>query len=72
MRQPGCRGTVQRILVEGHSRKDPTELTGRTVCNRTVNFKGPARLIGQLLDVTITEANPHSLRAQVLISADAH
>ena len=65
-------GTVQRILVEGHSRKDPTELMGRTVCNRTVNFKGPARLIGQLLDVTITEANPHSLRAQVLISADAH
>src|SRR5437867_1142717 len=49
-------GTVQRILVEGASRKDPTELMGRTECNRVVNFKGQPRLIGQMLDVTITEA----------------
>jgi tRNA-2-methylthio-N6-dimethylallyladenosine synthase len=58
-------GTVQRILVEGPSRKDPHELMGRTECNRIVNFSaGPwaARLVGQMLDVTITEALPHSLR----------
>jgi tRNA-2-methylthio-N6-dimethylallyladenosine synthase len=60
-------GTVQRILVEGPSRKDPTEMSGRTECNRVVNFKGPARLVGQMADVTITEALPHSLRGQALL-----
>ena len=58
-------GTVQRILVEGPSRKDPNELMGRTECNRIVNFDGgplAARLVGQMLDVLITEALPHSLR----------
>ena len=64
-------GTVQRILVEGPSRRDPQELMGRTECNRIVNFdagpQGP-RLVGRLLDVTITEALPHSLRAEVLVS----
>ncbi|MBL0730139.1 tRNA (N6-isopentenyl adenosine(37)-C2)-methylthiotransferase MiaB [Piscinibacter sp. HJYY11] len=58
-------GTVQKILVEGPSRKDANELMGRTECNRIVNFKGQPRLIGQLIDVTITEAYPHSLRAEV-------
>jgi len=61
-------GTVQRILVEGPSRKDASELAGRTGCNRMVNFRGPASLIGQMIDVTITAANSHSLRAE-LISA---
>jgi tRNA-2-methylthio-N6-dimethylallyladenosine synthase len=59
-------GTVQRILVEGPSRKSASELMGRTECNRIVNFDGgpmPERLLGQLIDVTITEALPHSLRA---------
>jgi tRNA-2-methylthio-N6-dimethylallyladenosine synthase len=60
-------GTVQRILVEGPSRKDKAELMGRTECNRIVNFPGPARLTGQMVDVTITEAMPHSLRGQVLV-----
>jgi tRNA-2-methylthio-N6-dimethylallyladenosine synthase len=60
------RGTLQRLLVEGRSRKDPNELTGRTECNRMVNFKGAARLIGQMVDVTITDVNSHSLRAEVL------
>jgi len=58
-------GTVQRILVEGPSRKDAHELMGRTECNRIVNFNGgplAARRVGQMLDVTITEALPHSLR----------
>ena len=59
-------GTVQKILVEGPSRKDPNELMGRTECNRIVNFPGPARLVGQMIDVTITQAYPHSLRAQVV------
>jgi tRNA-2-methylthio-N6-dimethylallyladenosine synthase len=61
-------GTRQRILVEGASRKDPSELMGRTECNRIVNFKGPARLVGQLIDVTITQALPHSLRGEPLLS----
>ncbi|MDP3355058.1 MAG: tRNA (N6-isopentenyl adenosine(37)-C2)-methylthiotransferase MiaB [Polaromonas sp.] len=59
-------GTLQRILVEGASRKDPTELMGRTECNRVVNFKGQPRLIGQMIDVTITEASQRSLRGEVL------
>lgn len=59
-------GTVQRILVEGPSRKDASELMGRTECNRIVNFAGPARLAGQMVDVTITQALPHSLRGEVV------
>jgi tRNA-2-methylthio-N6-dimethylallyladenosine synthase len=60
-------GTVQRILVEGPSRKDASELMGRTECNRIVNFPGSARLIGQMVDVKITSALPHSLRAEVAL-----
>ncbi len=63
-------GTVQRILVEGPSRKDPNELTGKTECNRSVNFKGPPRLIGQIVDVTITEANAHTLRGEVRLAIE--
>jgi tRNA-2-methylthio-N6-dimethylallyladenosine synthase len=59
-------GTVQRILVEGPSRKDPNELMGRTECNRIVNFAGPQRLVGRMADVTITQALPHSLRGEVV------
>ena len=62
---------MQRVLVEGPSRKDANELMGRTACNRTVNFKGPSRLIGQMIDVTISETNPHTLRGQVLLAGDA-
>ncbi len=64
-------GTVQRILVEGPSRKNPAELMGRTECNRIVNFNGgpnSQRLIGQMINVTITEALPHSLRGEVLVA----
>jgi tRNA-2-methylthio-N6-dimethylallyladenosine synthase len=67
-------GTVQRILVEGPSRKSAQELMGRTECNRIVNFPGgpnSARLVGQMLDVTITEAYPHSLRGELLLASDA-
>jgi tRNA-2-methylthio-N6-dimethylallyladenosine synthase len=58
-------GTRQQVLVEGPSRKDASELMGRTACNRIVNFKGPARLVGQMLELTITVAYPHSLRGEV-------
>ena len=57
-------GTVQRVLVEGFSRKDPNELMGRTECNRIVNFKGSKRLLGRMVNATITEACAHSLRAE--------
>jgi len=59
-------GTVQRILVEGPSKRDGSELMGRTECNRVVNFAGPARLMGQLMDVRITETRTYSLRGQVV------
>ena len=60
-------GSVQRILVEGRSRKNADELAGRTENNRVVNFAAPARLIGQFVDVRITSALPHSLRGEVLV-----
>ncbi|MDZ4075719.1 MAG: tRNA (N6-isopentenyl adenosine(37)-C2)-methylthiotransferase MiaB [Hylemonella sp.] len=59
-------GTVQRILVEGPSKRDAEELMGRTECNRVVNFKAPKRLTGQMLDVNITEALHYSLRGAVI------
>jgi len=59
-------GTCQRILVEGPSRRDASELMGRTECNRIVNFKGPAQWVGEMLDVTVTQALPHSLRGEPL------
>jgi tRNA-2-methylthio-N6-dimethylallyladenosine synthase len=62
----GMVGSVQRILVEGHSRKDDSELAGRTDNNRVVNFPGPARLIGHFIDVRIESALPHSLRGEVM------
>ena len=58
-------GSVQRVLVEGHARKDAAELAGRTDNNRVVNFPGNARLIGQFVDVAITAALPHSLRGEI-------
>jgi tRNA-2-methylthio-N6-dimethylallyladenosine synthase len=60
-------GTVQRVLVEGASRKDATELAGRTDCNRMVNFKGPARLVGQMIELRITGTNSHSLRGEAIV-----
>jgi tRNA-2-methylthio-N6-dimethylallyladenosine synthase len=61
-------GTRQRVLVEGHARKNAAELAGRTDNNRIVNFAGQARLIGQFVEVTITQALPHSLRGEVVIT----
>ena len=59
-------GTVQRILVEGASKRDSTELMGRTECNRVVNFCGQPRLIGQMVDVAITETRTFTLRGEVV------
>jgi tRNA-2-methylthio-N6-dimethylallyladenosine synthase len=60
-------GTVQRVLVEGAARKTPNALFGRTECNRAVVFSGPDRLIGQLVEVRITQAPQRSLHGEVLI-----
>ena len=64
-------GTVQRILVEGTARKDASELMGRTECNRVVILKGQPRLIGQMVDVKITETSQRSLRGEVLTQDSA-
>ena len=58
-------GTVQRVLVEGPSKKDPTELAARTENNRVVNFAGPESLVGQFVDLQITAALANSLRGRV-------
>ena len=59
-------GTTQRLLVEGESKKNSLQMTGRTENNRVVNFAGPSRLAGQFVDVLITEALPYSLRGRMV------
>jgi tRNA-2-methylthio-N6-dimethylallyladenosine synthase len=66
-------GTVQRVLVEGPSKKDPSELQGRTESNRVVFFTPgtPAdALIGQLVDVRVTESLDYSLRGELVANLD--
>jgi tRNA-2-methylthio-N6-dimethylallyladenosine synthase len=58
-------GTVERVLVEGPSRKNPNEYAGRTGNNRVVNFPGAADLVGQMIELRIEAALPHSLRGRV-------
>lgn len=58
--------TVQTVLVEGVSKKDSLELSGRTENNRVVNFIAPSQLIGQFVDVVITRALPNSLRGRLV------
>ena len=65
----GMVGSVQRVLVEKPSKKNTNELMGRTENNRIVNFAAPAHLIGQFVDVTISQAMPHSLRGEVVMKA---
>lgn len=62
----GMIGTVQKVLVDGPSKKNPQQLAGRTENNRMVNFAGPARLIGNFVDVRITEAMSNSLRGRIV------
>jgi len=59
-------GTVQRVLVEKPSRRDPNELMGRTENNRIVNFPGHARLIGQMVDLALVEVYPNSFRGRLV------
>jgi len=61
-------GQVERILVEGTSRKNLHELYGRTSNNRVVNFPGSKRLIGKLMDVHIIAALAHTLRGEVRVT----
>ena len=62
-------GTTQRILVEGASRRDAAELSGRTSNNRTVSFPGAQDLTGRFVDVVITAVRVHSLRGEVRATA---
>ncbi|MDR1076783.1 MAG: tRNA (N6-isopentenyl adenosine(37)-C2)-methylthiotransferase MiaB [Xanthomonadaceae bacterium] len=58
-------GSVQKVLVDGPSKRDPNELTGKTENMRSVNFAGPPRFIGRFVDVAITDAMSNSLRGRV-------
>lgn len=60
-------GSVQRVLIEGVSKKNDAELAGRTDNNRIVNFVGNPRLIHSFADLRITAALPHSLRGEIVI-----
>jgi tRNA-2-methylthio-N6-dimethylallyladenosine synthase len=66
----GMVGSVQRILVEGRSRKDEAELAGKTENMKTVNFSGPPALIGRFVDVVIVAALSNSLRGRIATPAD--
>jgi tRNA-2-methylthio-N6-dimethylallyladenosine synthase len=59
-------GTVQTVLVEGQSKKNPLQMQGRTENNRVVNFIGHPKLAGQFVDVLIAEALPNSLRGRLV------
>ena len=63
-------GTEQRVLVEGPSKKDIMELTGRTETNRIVNFKGTPDMIGKFVDIKITDVFTNSLRGDVVRTED--
>jgi len=64
-------GSVQRVLVERGAKKGQGDLAGRTENNRWVNFPGPASLLQRFVDVTVTEARPHSLRGRLLRELEA-
>lgn len=61
----GMIGSIQRVLVEGVSKKNPNEYSGRTDNNRVVNFAGHSDLIGNFIDIKITEALSHTLRGEI-------
>jgi tRNA-2-methylthio-N6-dimethylallyladenosine synthase len=71
----GMVGTVEKVLVEGLSTRDPSELYGRTENNRIVNFKPPVgvknvrqKLIGQMVDMRITQAMTNTLRGDLAMN----
>ncbi|MFZ2235707.1 MAG: tRNA (N6-isopentenyl adenosine(37)-C2)-methylthiotransferase MiaB [Dokdonella sp.] len=59
-------GSVQSVLVEGPSTRDANELSGRTENMRKLNFAGPMRLVGQFVDVRVTEVMTNSLRGRIV------
>ncbi|MEO7259555.1 MAG: tRNA (N6-isopentenyl adenosine(37)-C2)-methylthiotransferase MiaB [Luteimonas sp.] len=63
-------GSVQSVLVEGPSRKNPADLTGKTENMRSVNFLGDPRLVGQFVDVVITQAMSNSLRGRIAMAVE--
>ncbi|MEI7456910.1 MAG: tRNA (N6-isopentenyl adenosine(37)-C2)-methylthiotransferase MiaB [Nitrosomonadales bacterium] len=58
-------GSVQRVLVEGISKKDVLEMAGRTDNNRVINFRGSPGMIGRFVDVKVTEVVRHTLRGEL-------
>ena len=62
----GMVGSLQCVLVEKPSRRDPRQLAGRTENMRWVNFDGPAALVDRFAEVRITEAMPNSLRGRLV------
>jgi tRNA-2-methylthio-N6-dimethylallyladenosine synthase len=62
-------GTVQRVLVEGVSKKDAQELAARTENNRVVNFRGSTGMIGRYVEVRITDVVRHTLRGELVLGA---
>ncbi|OWT61856.1 tRNA (N6-isopentenyl adenosine(37)-C2)-methylthiotransferase MiaB [Candidimonas nitroreducens] len=64
-------GSVQRVLVEGHSRRDPGELMGRTENNRIINFPGQPRLIGSMADVRVLRALTNTLKGEIAVRQSA-
>jgi len=67
----GLLGTTQRVLVEKPSKRGGGQIAGRISHNRMVNFDGPESLIGQFVDVQLTEAQPNSFRARLCSDAAA-
>jgi tRNA-2-methylthio-N6-dimethylallyladenosine synthase len=65
-------GTVQRVLVEGKSRKSERQLSGRTENNRVANFDGSVELVGSFVDVKITAAFPNSLQGEIIAYPENH
>jgi len=66
----GMLGSVQRVLVERPSKKDPAQLAGRTENMRWVNFDAPSSLLGEFAEVLITEVLPNSMRGRLLAATD--
>lgn len=64
-------GQVGEVLVEGASKRSAEQLSGRLRTNQVVNFSGPQRLLGRLVQVKLTEAHPHSLKGEWLAEPQA-
>lgn len=64
-------GNVEEVLVEGYSKNNRTDITGRTRTNKIVNFKGPVAMVGKTVSVKIIEAYTHSLRGELLLQKGA-